>query len=307
MQRTKYLICVVGPTAVGKTSLGIAVATHFGTEIISADSRQFYREMNIGTAKPTAAELAVVKHHFIDSLSIHEPYDVGKFEAQALAKIRELHLVHDVVVMVGGSGLFVNAVCEGFDAMPKIPDGVREMYISKYEEDGLSALQNELEEKDPAYFLIVDKQNPQRLIRALEVIAASGRTFSSFRKRQVVQRPFQMIKIGLHAEREVLYQRIDARMDMMINNGLFDEAERLHPYQNLNALKTVGYTEIFGYLDGLYSKEEAIRLLKRNSRRYAKRQMTWFGKDESIFWFDIKDGTNAILDRIKNEITPKNG
>lgn len=280
-----FLICVVGPTAVGKTAMAIDVANHFHAEIISADSRQFYQELEIGTAKPNKEELSQAKHHFIDSLSITDEYDVGRFEKEAIEKIADLHNSNRVVVMAGGSGLFVNAVCQGLDEFPPVKEGMRDELNQSLQREGLEGLVDELREKDPVYAEIVDLKNPQRVIRALEVIRSTGKPFSSFRKKSVKERPFQSIKIGLSLDRNLLYERIDQRMDQMIGSGLFEEAECFLEYKDLNALQTVGYQEIFPYLEGEYDKEEAIRLLKRNSRRYAKRQLTWFKKDESVHWF----------------------
>lgn len=282
----KYLICIVGPTAVGKTSTAIKVAQMLGTEIISSDSRQFYKELELGTAKPDSLELSQAKHHLVNSLSIHDNYDVGQFEKDALSKIQEVHQASNFVVMVGGSGLFVDAVCNGLDAFPEVKNGMREQLNEEFKEFGLNPLVRELEVKDPEYYEIVDRKNPQRIIRALEVIRSTGKMFSHFRKRTVIKRPFEVIKIGLTMERELLYQRIDQRMDLMIEKGLFEEAKQFLPYKHLNALQTVGYQEIFPYLEKEYDYEEAVRLLKRNSRRYAKRQLTWFGKDESVTWFE---------------------
>lgn len=280
-----FLICIVGPTAVGKTAMAIRVANHFHAEIISADSRQFYQELEIGTAKPTKEELSQAPHHFINSLSITEDYDVGRFEKEAIEKIAQLHEESRVVVMAGGSGLFVNAVCQGLDEFPPVKEGMREKLNQTLQSGGSDGLVDELREKDPAYAEIVDLKNPQRVIRALEVIRSTGKPFSSFRKKSVKERPFQSIKIGLTLDRNLLYERIDQRMDQMIESGLFEEAEHFLECKDLNALQTVGYQEIFPFLEGEYDKEEAIRLLKRNSRRYAKRQLTWFKKDESVHWF----------------------
>jgi len=276
---------VAGPTAVGKTDLCINLAKKFNTTIISADSRQFYKEINIGTAKPTTAQLAEVQHHFIDTLSIHQEYDVGKFEMDALQLLDKLFLDTDLVIMTGGSGLYLDAVTKGFDAMPAIDPSVRALLNATYEKEGLLNLQKKLLDADPAYYEKVDLNNPQRLIRALEVYHSSGKPYSSFHKQQVNPRPFNTTKIALERDREELYSRIDQRMDQMIAEGLFEEATALYPYRAHNALQTVGYKEIFGYMDGEYDIAEAIRLLKRNSRRYAKRQMTWFRKDEAYRWF----------------------
>ena len=279
---------VVGPTAVGKTEICIKLAKKFNTEIISCDSRQFYRELELGTAKPNPEELAAVPHHLINSLSIEEDYDVKKFEKDALAILEKLFEQKDVVLMTGGSGLFADAITQGFDDMPEISPEVRENIIREYEENGLSWLQSEVKASDPEYFEVVDPQNPQRLMRALEVIRGTGKKFSSFRIKKKVERPFQILKIGLTRDREELYQRINQRMDQMIELGLFEEAETYFEKRHLNALQTVGYSEIFGYLEGTYDREEAIRLLKRNSRRYAKRQLTWFRRDPEIQWFHPK-------------------
>ncbi|MDN4164911.1 tRNA (adenosine(37)-N6)-dimethylallyltransferase MiaA [Cytophagales bacterium LB-30] len=290
MSKQKWLIVVGGPTAVGKTAACISLSQHFSAPIVSADSRQFYREMNLGTAKPSAEELAMAPHYFIDSLSIHDTYDVGQFEKDGLALIAQLHEQTDVVIATGGSGLFLQVLCQGMDQMPDIAPEIREQLSQELQTKGLEVLQEELKQVDPVYYQQVDLQNPQRVIRALEVFRGSGVPFSAFRKGEKAQRPFQVIKIGLERPREELYQRIDARMDAMIAQGLFEEAEVLFPLRHLNALQTVGYSEIFGYLEGKYDKEEAIRLLKRNSRRYAKRQLTWFKKDVEIAWFSPLDG-----------------
>ncbi|KYG71816.1 tRNA dimethylallyltransferase [Roseivirga spongicola] len=297
----KYLTCIVGPTAVGKTSTAIKVAQFLNTEIISADSRQFYKELEIGTAKPDALELSEAKHHLVNSLSIHDEYDVGQFEGDALAIINQVHERNNSVVMVGGSGLFIDAVCNGLDEFPEIEDGLRDTLNDEFKQNGLQRLVDELEGKDPEYWSIVDRKNPQRIIRALEVIRSTGKKFSDFRKRSKKERPFEVIKIGLTMEREQLYGRIDRRMDIMIEQGLFEEAKQFIPYKSLNALQTVGYQEIFPYLEGDYDYAEAVRLLKRNSRRYAKRQLTWFRKDESVEWFEPSK-TEQILDYIDQKI-----
>jgi tRNA dimethylallyltransferase len=286
MSKEKRLIVLVGPTAVGKTAVAIQLAGHFKTEIISADSRQIYRDLEIGTAKPTEQELKQIKHHFINTHSIEQPYDAGSYERDALALINELFEKHDTLILCGGSGLYVKAVLEGFDEMPEIPAGMREKIMNEYEQKGLSWLQEQVQEVDPDYFTEVDIRNPHRLVRALELHAADGKPLKELRKKRKVNRLFDVVKIGLEVEREELYKRIDSRMDDMIAKGLFEEAEQLYRKQNLNALQTVGYREIFGYLEKQYDKEEAIRLLKRNSRRYAKRQLTWFKRDQEIRWFN---------------------
>ncbi len=281
----KSLVVLVGPTAVGKTEVAIKVAKEFQTEIVSADSRQFYKEMNLGTAKPTADELKAVPHHLVNHLSIHSPYTVKDFEEDALEIIAEIHSRHDVAVSSGGSGLYVQALCKGLDEMPQVPIAVREALMNDLEKVGLASLLQQLKKLDPDYYAIVDKANPQRIVRALEVCLFTNEPYSSFRARKNVERPFKVIMVGLRREREELYARIDSRMEEMIKSGLFEEAKSLHEFRHLNALQTVGYSEIFNYLEGAYDFEEAVRLLKRNSRRYAKRQLTWFNKDEETRWF----------------------
>ncbi|MBS4071939.1 MAG: tRNA (adenosine(37)-N6)-dimethylallyltransferase MiaA [Algoriphagus sp.] len=285
MTGQRFLILVVGPTGVGKTDLCLKLAKKFHTQIISCDSRQFYREMTLGTAKPSPAELAEVPHHLINSLSIEEDYDVRKFEQDAISILDQLYQTHQVVIMTGGSGLFADTVVKGLDDIPDVDPEIRQEIIKEFEEKGLEWLQQEVEKVDPEYFELVDRQNPQRLMRALEVGRGTGLKFSSFRVKKKVERPFKTIKIGLYRDREELYQRIDLRMEQMIEAGLFDEADALFGKRKLNALQTVGYSEIFGYLEGKYDREEAVRLLKRNSRRYAKRQLTWFRRDPEIQWF----------------------
>jgi tRNA dimethylallyltransferase len=280
----KKLIAIVGPTAVGKTAVAIELAERLKTEIISADSRQIFKEMEIGTAKPSAEELARVKHHFINIKSIEEQYDAGQYGREALELVNQLFVKFDRLILCGGSGLYVKALLEGFDEMPEIAEGVREKIIQEYNFNGLEWLQKEVEKVDPEYFSEVDVKNPQRLMRALELYRASGKPLSVLRKKQKKELPFEVIKIGLELPREELYQRIDGRMDAMIAQGLFEEASRLHNRKELNALQTVGYKEIFGFMDGEYDREEAVRLLKRNSRHYAKRQLTWFKKDRGIEW-----------------------
>lgn len=280
---------VVGPTAVGKTVMAIALAKHFKTEIISADSRQFYREMSIGTAKPDVKELVEVRHHFIDSHTIEEEYSAGDFERDALPLLDKLFEKHDVVVMVGGSGLFVRAVCEGLDNLPKAPVAIREHLNGVFESEGLEPLQQKLKEVDPDYYNYSDIQNPQRVIRALEVYEATGQPFSSYRVREAVKRPFEIVTIGLNMERQKLYERINLRVDQMMDNGLVDEVRSLLPYRNKPALLTVGYAEIFDFIDGEFSLEEASSRIKQNSRRYAKRQITWFKKYGDTVWFESDD------------------
>jgi tRNA dimethylallyltransferase len=282
----RKLIVIAGPTGVGKTALAIEIAQRFKTEIISADSRQIFREMKIGTAKPSTSELSAIPHHFINSHSIHDQYDAAQFGRDALSVVQQLFLTHPIVILCGGSGLYIKGVCEGFDDIPKVPDEIRDSLIAEFEKNGLSWLQQKMIELDADYFKIIDQQNPHRLIRALEVKIGTGQSIQSFQQKARPRHDFDIVKIGLTLDREVLYQRIDNRMDKMIDAGLFNEAHELHPYRNLQALQTVGYQEIFDYIDGKYDRDEAIRLLKRNSRRYAKRQLTWFKRDKDFKWFD---------------------
>jgi tRNA dimethylallyltransferase len=295
------LLIISGPTSVGKTDLCIKLAKKFNTFILSSDSRQFYKEMNIGTAKPTAKELEEVQHFFINTLSIHDNYDVRRFETDALSVIEQHSACHNPIILTGGSGLYIDAVTEGLDEIPQVDKGIRIALNEVYELEGIRPLQDKLKYLDPVYYSQVDLQNPQRLIRALEVCIGTGSPFSSFRIKRKADRPFDVVKIGLERDREELYNRIDLRMDQMIAEGLFEEAAQLFPYRHLNALQTVGYKEIFDYIQGSYDREEAIRLLKRNSRRYAKRQMTWLKKDESYTWFhpsELARISQFILDQM---------
>lgn len=276
---------MVGPTAVGKTATAIALAKIFQTEIISADSRQIFKELNIGTAKPSTAELAEVPHHFIDTHSIQEEYDAAQYGRDALALITILFKKYDYLVVCGGSGLYVKAICEGFDDIPEIPQGVREDLTQQFKQFGIEWLQQKMNQLDPDHFKEIDQKNPHRMIRALEVKMSTGVSIAKFRQKNRLKHPFKIVKVGLELPREDLYKRIDERMDKMINEGLFQEAENLYPFKNVQALQTVGYQEIFGFLDLQYDREEAIRLLKRNSRRYAKRQLTWFNRDADLQWF----------------------
>lgn len=285
----KKLVLIVGPTASGKTALAIDLALRWNTEIISADSRQIYKELEIGTAKPTDQELKLVKHHFINTHSVEELYNAAQFGMDAEALILRLFQKYDCLIACGGSGLYLKALLEGFDEMPEVPAEVRSQIVAQYQEKGLGWLQAEVKQKDPNYFETVDIQNPQRLMRALEVFAATGKPFSAWRKKSKKTLPYSVIKVGLDLNRDKLYERIDARMDKMIVNGLFEEAAKFYPQKHLNALQTVGYQEIFGFMDDLYDKEEAIRLLKRNSRHYAKRQLTWFKRDAEVQWFQSSD------------------
>lgn len=290
----KRLIVIAGPTAVGKTRVAIELAKHFKTEIISADSRQVFKEMNIGTAKPSTAELKEVRHHFIDYKSVTEDFDAGQFEREAIGVLERLFDQYDNIIMCGGSGMYIRAVCEGFDDMPTVAAEIRQQIVSDYNQFGLGWLQERVQANDPDYYNEVDKKNPQRLMRALELIQATGKPASDFRKRNRKIRDFQIIKIGLEISREELYRRIDDRVDRMVTMGLVEEVKSLQHYKALNALQTVGYQELFDFLDEAYDLPEAIRLIKRNTRHYAKRQLTWFKKDEEMSWFDPDDFIGII-------------
>ncbi|RAV98663.1 tRNA (adenosine(37)-N6)-dimethylallyltransferase MiaA [Pseudochryseolinea flava] len=283
--KSKKLVVVAGPTAVGKTATAIRIAQHFYTEIISADSRQIFKELTIGTAKPDEVELAAVPHHFINSHTISQQYDAATFATEALAVIQNLFLKNDHVILCGGSGLYIKALCDGFDDIPAVDENIRKGLVSKFEALGIEWLQHEMERLDPEHYKTLDKLNPHRLIRALEIKIGTGNSIASYRTNSKRKHDFDIVKIGLTLPREVLYERIDLRMDKMIEAGLFQEAKEMLPFEQHQALQTVGYQEIFGYFHGAYDKEEAIRLLKRNSRHYAKRQLTWFKRDEEFKWF----------------------
>jgi tRNA dimethylallyltransferase len=280
----KKVIVVCGPTGVGKTDIAIRLALEFGTEVISADARQIYRELEIGTAKPTPAQLAAVPHHFVNSHSIHDDFNAAIFGEQALKVVYQLFETHHRVIVCGGSGLYIRALLEGFDEVAEIPKGVREDVISEYESKGIEWLQEEVKKNDPDYFAIVDQKNPHRLMRAVEIFRGTRIKMGEWRKSSKRDNDFSVVKIGLTLPMQELNERIDKRMDQMISDGLFEEVAGLYQYRNLQALQTVGYREIFADMDKAYDHEEAIRLLKRNSRHYAKRQMTWFRKDNEVHW-----------------------
>ncbi len=278
------IIIISGPTAVGKTAFAIEVAKHFDTDIISADSRQCYREMEIGVARPSATELAAVKHYFIASHSVEEELNAGSFEQYALSAAEEIFARKKVAVMVGGTGLYIKAFCDGIDPMPVVPTEVRHRVIEGYEKNGLIWLQRELQEKDPAFWAVAEQQNPQRLMRGLEVLYATSQSIMDFRTEKKVIRPFRIIKIGLELPREVLNEHIHQRVDQMMGAGLLNEVKSLLPYRSHNALQTVGYKELFEYMDGKNDLEQAVTNIKTNTRQYAKRQMTWFRKDLATRW-----------------------
>lgn len=299
--KTKTLIVIVGPTAIGKTSLAVGLAKKYDCEIISADSRQFFKEMSIGTAKPTPEEMEGVPHHFVDFISIKERYTAGQFEKDVLKKLDTLFQKNDLAIMVGGSGLYVNAVCNGIDEIPSDLK-IREELNKQLEEFGLAPLQEELAKVDPEIWKTINQKNPQRIVRALEVYRITGKPYSSFRKQAPKERYFNLIKIGLNTDREVVYDRINRRVDLMLEAGLLNEVKSLTPYSELNALNTVGYKEYFKYLNSEISLDEASELLKKNTRNFAKRQLTWFRKDKKTEWFspnDLKGIEAFILDKLK--------
>lgn len=299
---TKTLLSVVGPTAIGKTKLAITLAQHFNTEIISADSRQFFKEMAIGTAVPDEDELAAAPHHFIQHKSILEPYSVGDFEKEALKKLDELFKEKDTVILVGGSGLYVDAVTKGLDNFPKVDTSVRAGLNILFEEEGVTALQQKLEDLDPEYYNKVDKDNPHRLIRALEVCIGSGKPYSTFLNQEKPKRPFNVITIGIMADREIIYNRINTRVDLMEQNGLIDEAKALLEHQSLNALQTVGYRELFQFFNGNWTLEFALSEIKKNTRRFAKRQLTWFKKNKETLWVNFNDDPKDIITSIEEKL-----
>ncbi|HRZ31037.1 MAG TPA: tRNA (adenosine(37)-N6)-dimethylallyltransferase MiaA [Flavobacterium sp.] len=306
--KTNYLITIVGPTAIGKTALSITLAKHFGCEIISCDSRQFFKEMKIGTAVPSEEELKAARHHFIQNKSIFENYSVGDFEREAFEKLDALFQKNTFQIMVGGSGLYVDAVLRGFDDFPDIEPTIREEIRSKYEVKGLTYLQEKLQESDPFYFDKISSensqtlQNPQRMMRFVEVCLGTGKPYSSFLNQKKNHRNFIPIIIGLKANREIMYERINRRVDLMIHEGLLEEVKKLHPNKNLNALQTVGYRELFDYLDGKTKLDFAIEEIKKNTRRFAKRQLTWFKRTENVKWFDFETDVSEIVNYITKSL-----
>ena len=297
MSTTKKLIVLLGPTASGKTSLSIEIAQKLNTEILSCDSRQFYKELKIGAAPPSKEELAIVNHHFIQHLSINENYSIGQFEKDAIKKITELFKAHNYLLLVGGSGLYIDAICNGIDNIPNISKNVREKINNEYEKNGIYWLQEKIKKIDPEFYKSVDINNPQRLKRCYEVFHETGKRFSTFHKKEKKKRNFEIIKIGIKTDREQLYKKINSRVDKMIKNGLVNEAELLKKFREKNALNTVGYKELFNYFDQNIELDIAIEEIKKNTRRLAKRQLTWFRKDKNINWY-LKSEKNKIIKAI---------
>ena len=290
----KTLIVITGPTAVGKTALCLDVAKHFHIPVINADSRQIFQELKIGTATPTEAQMQQVHHDFVGMLGLDDYYSASLFEQQVLELLDRQFLTSDYALMAGGSMMYIDAVCDGIDDIPTIDDQTRTTMKQRLADEGLEALCEELRQRDPEYYEIVDRQNPRRVVHALEICLMTGKTYTSFRKREKRQRPFNIIKIGLNRPREELYDRINRRVDQMMADGLLEEAKALYPRRHLNALNTVGYKELFDYIDGRWPLEEAVERIKGNTRRYARKQLTWFKKDESIRWFH-PDETETII------------
>ena len=297
-----YLVTICGPTGIGKTAWAIRLARHYNTEVLSSDSRQFYREMQIGTAVPTPEELQMVPHHFIQHKSVREPYSVGDFRDEALERIRQLFKKYKVLIMVGGSGLYMDAVTKGLDDFPEVPSGIREELMETYGQKGIGALQELLRDHDPEYYGVVDLNNPHRLIRALEVSLGSGRPFSSFLGNRKAPEGFAHIPLGITAPREVVYRRIEARVDQMMEAGLLEEAKALYPYREYSALQTVGYQELFAFLEGKWDLQRAVEEIKKNSRRYAKRQGTWFRRDPQTHWIHYDAPADAAIAHIDSRI-----
>ena len=298
----KYLITIVGPTAIGKTALSILLAQHFKAEIISCDSRQFYKEMTIGTAVPDADELNAATHHFIQNRSITEAYNVGEYERDALEKLDELFLKHNIVIMVGGSGLYIDAVLKGLDYFPDVSPEIRLQLNSELAENGLTSLQDRLKELDIESYNTIEIENPHRVIRALEICIGTEKPYSYYKNKPKAKRNFIPIKIGLTADREIIYNRINQRVDLMMENGLLEEVKELISNKKLNALQTVGYRELFQFLNDEITFDFSVSEIKKNTRRFAKRQKTWFKKDTEIQWFDFEENTSKIIESINSKL-----
>ena len=290
----KTLIVITGPTAVGKTDLCLDIARHYGVPIINADSRQIYKELLIGTARPTEEQMQLVRHYFVGTLSLEDYYSASLYEQQVMSLLEELFRESDYALLSGGSMMYIDAVCNGIDDIPTIDDATRELMKRRLAEEGLQSLCEELQRLDPEYYEIVDRRNPRRVVHALEICVMTGRTYTSFRKREEKQRPFRIVKIGLNREREQLYDRINRRVDEMMAAGLLEEARQMYPRRELNALKTVGYKELFDFLDGRWPLAEAIERIKGNTRRYARKQLTWYKKDPQIEWFSPEQKEDII-------------
>lgn len=295
------VLSIGGPTAVGKTDMAIALAQHWHAEIISFDSRQFYRELQIGAAPPGPAQLAQAPHHFVGNRSVQEPWNAGDFEKAALQKLEALFQKHALVILVGGSGLYLKALAEGFDPLPPVSEALRQKWRAAFQQQGLPYLQEQLQKMDPHYYQLVDRKNPQRLLRALEVTESSGQPYSSLRRGAAVQRPFKLLQVGLSLPRPLLYQRIDERARQMIAQGLVAEARALQPLKHLNALQTVGYRELFAHFDGQLSLDEALAEIQKNTRRFAKRQLTWFRKQTALEWFEPNE-REALISWTSNQL-----
>ena len=298
MVNRKTLVLLLGPTGVGKTELSLRVAEHYGCPILNCDSRQVFRGIPIGTAAPTAQELARVKHYFIASRDLQDDYNAGRYERDALELLDELFLTHDVVVMTGGSMLYADAVCNGLDDLPTVPDAIRAEVTENFKLQGLTWLQQEVQRLDPEYWEIVDQSNPARLAHCVELSLTTGKPYSSLRTNTRKERPFRILKIALERPREELYERINTRVSQMMEDGLLEEAKAVYPLRRLNSLQTVGYRELFGYLDGEYDLQRAVELIRQNTRHYAKRQMTWFRRDKEIHWIDANNDYEKSINSI---------
>jgi tRNA dimethylallyltransferase len=298
----KTLIIVLGPTGIGKTNLSIALAKALQTQIISADSRQIYKELHIGTAVPDSQQLHTVKHNFIQTHSIHQHFNASQYEKEVLQSLKKLFEKYDQIVMTGGSMLYIDVVCNGIDDLPEIDQSIRNMLEKKFSDEGLEPLRMELKKIDPEYYAMVDLKNHKRILHALEVFYTTGKTYSSFRTNIKKERDFNIVKIGLNTDRKILHERINQRVDQMVADGLIEEARKVYPFKHLNSLNTVGYKEIFSYFDGEITESEAIELIKRNTRRYARRQLTWFNSDPDIHWFDIGQD-DTVIRFVKQQLT----
>ncbi len=298
----KFIISIVGATGIGKTDLSLKLAAHFQTEIISADSRQFFKEIPIGTAAPSNEELALIPHHFIHNKSITEAYSVGHYEKEVLKCIEKLHQKHDVLILIGGSGLYIKSVLEGLDAFPKVDPKIREQLSLSLKTEGIMALQKELKAKDPETYAKIDLENSHRIIRVLEICKGTGKPYSQFLNKDKIKRSFTPISIGLDGAREIVYERINKRVDQMLKKGLIEEAEAVYKYKGMNALNSVGYKELFEHFAGNCTLDSAVEEIKKNSRRYAKRQITWFKKNKNIQWHDYQTPFEKILNQIQREI-----